>query len=182
MKGHMDKVLAAAAAAAKAGEVPVAAAITDAKGDLIALAENRMVRDGNALHHAEILAIEAAMAATGQSRLDGYDLWVSLEPCTMCAGAIAHARLRRVYFAAHDEKQGRLNRVSDFLTIRPVITGPRFMVALARLKPARCFKNSLPNAARSWQYRFGRIRPANQFWQRQHRHCAALIRHHHQVR
>jgi tRNA(Arg) A34 adenosine deaminase TadA len=57
MKGHMDKVLAAAAAAAKAGEVPVAAAITDAKGDLIALAENRMVRDGNALHHAEILAI-----------------------------------------------------------------------------------------------------------------------------
>ena len=86
MKGHIDKVLAAAAAAAKAGEVPVAAAITDTKGDLIALAENRMVRDGNALHHAEILAIEAAMAATGQSRLDGYDLWVSLEPCTMCAG------------------------------------------------------------------------------------------------
>jgi tRNA(Arg) A34 adenosine deaminase TadA len=98
MKGHMDKVLAAAVAAAKAGEVPVAAAITDAKGDLIALAENRMVRDGNALHHAEILAIEAAMAATGQSRLDGYDLWVSLEPCTMCAGAIAHARLRRSLF------------------------------------------------------------------------------------
>ena len=106
MKGHMDKVLAAAAAAAKAGEVPVAAAITDTKGNLIALAENRMVRDGNALHHAEILAIEAAMAATGQPRLDGYDLWVSLEPCTMCAGAIAHARLRRIYFAAHDEKAG----------------------------------------------------------------------------
>ena len=106
MKGHMDKVLAAAAAAAKAGEVPVAAAITDAKGDLIALAENRMVRDGNVLRHAEILAIEAAMAATGESRLDGYDLWVSLEPCTMCAGAIAHARLRRVYFAAHDKKAG----------------------------------------------------------------------------
>ena len=106
MKGHMDSVLMAAAAAAKAGEVPVAAAITDAKGDLIALAENRMVRDGNALHHAEILVIEAAMAATGESRLDGYDLWVSLEPCTMCAGAIAHARLRRVYFAAHDKKAG----------------------------------------------------------------------------
>ena len=106
MKGHMDKVLAVAAAAAKAGEVPVAAAITDAKGDLIALAENRMVRDDNALHHAEILAIEAAMAATGQSRLDGYDLWVSLEPCTMCAGAIAHARLRRVYFAPPVEKGG----------------------------------------------------------------------------
>ena len=106
MKGYMDKVLVAAAAAAAAGEVPVAAAITDADGGLIALAENRMIRDGNALHHAEILAIEAAMAITGRSRLDGYDLWVSLEPCTMCAGAIAHARLRRVYFAAHDEKAG----------------------------------------------------------------------------
>ena len=109
MKGHMDKVLAAAAAAAKAGEVPVAAAITDAQGRLVALAENRMIRDGNALHHAEILAIEAAMTATGQSRLEGYDLWVSLEPCTMCAGAIAHARLRRVYFAAHDEKAGAVD-------------------------------------------------------------------------
>lgn len=106
MKGYMDKVLVAAAAAAAEGEVPVAAAITDADGGLIALAENRMIRDGNALHHAEILAIEAAMAITGRSRLDGYDLWVSLEPCTMCAGAIAHARLRRVYFAAHDEKAG----------------------------------------------------------------------------
>jgi tRNA(adenine34) deaminase len=106
MKGYMGKVLAAAAAAAAAGEVPVAAAITDADGGLIALAENRMIRDGNALHHAEILAIEAAMGITGSSRLDGYDLWVSLEPCTMCAGAIAHARLRRVYFAAHDEKAG----------------------------------------------------------------------------
>jgi len=106
MKGYMDKVLVAAAAAAAAGEVPVAAAITDADGGLIALAENRMIRDGNALHHAEILAIEAAIAITGRSRLDGYDLWVSLEPCTMCAGAIAHARLRRVYFAAHDEKAG----------------------------------------------------------------------------
>jgi len=106
MKGYMDKVLVAAAAAAAAGEVPVAAAITDADGGLIALAENRMIRDGNALHHAEILAIEAAMAITGRSRLDCYDLWVSLEPCTMCAGAIAHARLRRVYFAAHDEKAG----------------------------------------------------------------------------
>jgi len=106
MKGYMDQVLAAAAAAAAAGEVPVAAAITDADGVLVAIAENRMIRDGNALRHAEILAIEAAMAATGRARLDGYDLWVSLEPCTMCAGAIAQARLRRVYFAAHDEKAG----------------------------------------------------------------------------
>ena len=128
MKGYMDQVLAAAAAAAAAGEVPVAAAITDADGVLVALAENRMIRDGNALRHAEILAIEAAMAATGRARLDGYDLWVSLEPCTMCAGAIAQARLRRVYFAAHDEKAGAVESGvrffnSAFCHHRPEIYG-----------------------------------------------------------
>jgi tRNA(adenine34) deaminase len=106
MHGHMDGLLVAAAAAAEAGEVPVAAAISDMDGQIIALAENRMKRDCNALHHAEMLVIQAAIAATGQSRLDKYDLWVTLEPCTMCAGAIAHARIRRLYFAAHDEKAG----------------------------------------------------------------------------
>ena len=106
MRGHMDRLLIAAAAAADAGEVPVAAAVVNADGKVIALAENRMKRDGNALHHAEILAIQAAMVETGQSRLDEYDLWVTLEPCTMCAGAIAHARIKRLYFAAHDEKAG----------------------------------------------------------------------------
>ena len=84
----MDKLLVAAAAAADAGEVPVAAAIVNLDGQIIALAENRMKRDGNALHHAEMLAIQAAMAETGQSRLDEYDLWVTLEPCTMCAGFV----------------------------------------------------------------------------------------------
>ena len=106
MRGHMDRLLVAAAAAGDAGEVLVAAAIVNMDGQIIALAENRMKRDGNALHHAEMLAIQAAMAETGKSRLDEYDLWVTLEPCTMCAGAIAHARIRRLYFAAHDEKAG----------------------------------------------------------------------------
>ena len=108
MRGHMDRLLVAAAAAADAGEVPVAAAIVNVDGQIIALAENRMKRDSNALHHAEILAIQAAMAETGQSRLDEYDLWVTLEPCTMCAGAIAHARIKRLYFAALDEKAGAI--------------------------------------------------------------------------
>ena len=106
MRGYMDRLLVAAAAAADAGEVPVAAAIINVDGQIIALAENRMKRDGNALHHAEMLAIQAAMLETGESRLDEYDLWVTLEPCVMCAGAIAHARIKRLYFAAHDEKSG----------------------------------------------------------------------------
>ena len=104
--GLMDDLLAAACDAAQAGDVPVAAAIVSPDGTVVALETNRMVRNGNALHHAEILAINAALAKNGMSRLDGYDLWVTLEPCAMCAGAIAHARLRRVYFAAYDVKAG----------------------------------------------------------------------------
>ena len=96
-RGYMDKLLALAAAAADAGEVPVAA-IVNLDGQIIALAENRMKRDGNALHHAEMLAIQAAMAKHGQSRLDEYDLWVTLEPCTMCGCYFTHARIKRLYF------------------------------------------------------------------------------------
>ncbi len=106
MRGHMEELLVAAAAAGDAGEVPVAAAIANGDGQIVALAANRMKRDGNALHHAEMLAIQEAIEKTGQPRLDGYDLWVTLEPCTMCAGAIAHARIRRLYFGAFDEKSG----------------------------------------------------------------------------
>ena len=103
---HMNVVIDAAQRAAAAGEVPVAAAIIDADGQFIVVAENRMTRDANATSHAELLALQAAMTITGKSRLDGYDLWVTLEPCAMCAGAIAHARIRRLYFAASDPKGG----------------------------------------------------------------------------
>ena len=102
----MALILAEAAAAGRAGEVPVAAAVTDGAGTVIAMAQNRMKRDSNALRHAELVALEMAMGACGNERLEGCDLWVTLEPCTMCAGAISHARIRRLYFAAHDPKAG----------------------------------------------------------------------------
>ena len=102
----MALILAEAAAAGQAGEVPVAAAVTDSSGAVVAIAQNRMKRDANALRHAELVALDMAMAARGNERLDGCDLWVTLEPCTMCAGAIAHARIRRLYFAARDPKAG----------------------------------------------------------------------------
>ena len=104
--GIMPFLLEHAKAAAMAGEVPVAAAVTTSSGKVIAIAENRMIRDDNALHHAEMLAISAAIKKQKTSRLDACDLWVTLEPCTMCAGAIANARLRRLYFGAFDEKAG----------------------------------------------------------------------------
>ena len=102
----MTHALELASAAAQAGEVPVGAVITDSYGAIVATAENRMRRDNNALAHAELLVINDALQVTGQSRLTNCDLWVTLEPCAMCAGAISHVRLRRLYFAAYDQKGG----------------------------------------------------------------------------
>ena len=102
----MTHALELASAAAQAGEVPVGAVITDSYGAIVAKAENRMRRDNNALAHAELLVIKDALHVTGQSRLTDCDLWVTLEPCAMCAGAISHVRLRRLYFAAYDQKGG----------------------------------------------------------------------------
>ncbi len=139
--GHMDIVLAAAMDAAAAGEVPVAAAIIAPDGSLVSLAQNRMQRDANALHHAEILAIEAALAATGKSRLDGYDLWVSLEPCTMCAGAIAHARIRRIYFAATDQKAGAVESGVRFFDSPTCNHKPEIYGGIGAAKSAKMLKD-----------------------------------------
>ena len=87
-------------------EVPVGAVIVDSVGEVIASSHNQTRKCKDPTAHAEMLAIQTAMAKTGLSRLDKYDLWVTLEPCTMCAGAISHARIRRLYFAAYDEKSG----------------------------------------------------------------------------
>lgn len=94
-----------ARAAALAGEVPVGAVVTRA-GAVVAVARNRMRDAADPTAHAEMVALRAAAAALGTSRLDGCDLWVTLEPCAMCAGAIALARIGRLYFAAPDPKGG----------------------------------------------------------------------------
>ena len=105
----MTYALKLAGAAARAGEVPVGAVITDSQGAIVATAQNRMRRDNNPLAHAELLVINDALQVTGQSRLTDCDLWVTLEPCAMCAGAISHVRLRRLYFAAYDKKGGAVD-------------------------------------------------------------------------
>jgi tRNA(adenine34) deaminase len=108
----MRLALAEAGAAAKAGEVPVGAVVIR-DGAIIATGRNRM-RDGHdPTAHAEMVALRAAAAQIGSARLDRCDLWVTLEPCAMCAGAIALARIRRLYFAAPDPKGGA------------VVNGPR---------------------------------------------------------
>ena len=101
----MAHALELARQAALAGEVPVAAVIVK-DGIIIAEAANGMAGRGDPTAHAELEVIRAALAVTGSGRLNGCDLWVTLEPCAMCAGAIAHARIGRLYYAASDPKGG----------------------------------------------------------------------------
>ena len=101
----MRLALAEARAAAEAGEVPVGAVVMRGE-EPIAVTRNRMRDTSDPTAHAEMVALRTAAAALGTSRLDGCDLWVTLEPCAMCAGAIALARIARLYFGAPDPKGG----------------------------------------------------------------------------
>lgn len=103
--GYMHIALAQAQDAADRGEVPVGAVIAGPDG-VIAQAGNRTRELHDPTAHAEVLAIRAACAALGQERLTGYDLYVTLEPCPMCAAAISNARIQRLYYGAGDPKSG----------------------------------------------------------------------------
>ncbi len=103
---HMQAALAEARAAGARGEVPVGAVIVAPSGGIVARAGNRTRALADPTAHAEMLAIRAACAALGRERLTGHDLYVTLEPCAMCAAAISAARIRRLYFAAPDPKSG----------------------------------------------------------------------------
>lgn len=102
----MEIAFAEAEAAGVRGEVPVGAVVVAAGGDVLARAGNRTLETRDPTAHAEMLAIRAACAVLGSERLTGCDLYVTLEPCPMCAGAISFARLRRLYYAADDPKGG----------------------------------------------------------------------------
>ena len=110
----MEIAFAEAEAAAARGEVPVGAVVADASGQVIARAGNRTLELKDPTAHAEMLAIREAARIMGSERLTDCDLHVTLEPCAMCAAAISFARIRRLYFAASDEKMGAVEH------------GPRF--------------------------------------------------------
>jgi tRNA(Arg) A34 adenosine deaminase TadA len=105
-RSNMSLALDQARAAADRGEVPVGAVIVAADGAVVAAAGNRTRELNDPTAHAEILAIREACALLGVERLTGHDLYVTLEPCPMCAGAIANARIRRLYYGAQDAKSG----------------------------------------------------------------------------
>ena len=102
----MSIALDEARAAAARGEVPVGAVVTDPGGAVVARAGNRTRELTDPTAHAEILALRAACAAAGSERLPGHALWVTLEPCPMCAAAIGFARIARLYYGASDPKSG----------------------------------------------------------------------------
>jgi cytidine deaminase len=105
-KSYMNQALSEARAAADRGEVPVGAVIVAPSGTVVAAAGNRTRELNDPTAHAEVLAIRAACAAAGSERLVGHDLYVTLEPCAMCAAAISAARIGRLYYGAADPKSG----------------------------------------------------------------------------
>ena len=124
----MILALAEAAEAAERGEVPVGAVLLDPEGAVAAASGNRVERDRDPTAHAEMLVLREGAARLGMKRLAGCDLYVTLEPCPMCAAAIGLARIRRLYFAAYDPKGGGVEhgaRIFDRPTChhRPEIYG-----------------------------------------------------------
>ncbi|MEJ0009121.1 MAG: nucleoside deaminase [Alphaproteobacteria bacterium] len=102
----MQQLLAHAAEAGAAGEVPIAAAVTDAQGNVLATAHNEVEARHDATAHAELLAIQKACAARTEKYLEGCTLYVTLEPCAMCAQAASLAKIKKIVFGAYDSKGG----------------------------------------------------------------------------
>jgi len=124
----MDLALQAASDAAARGEVPVGAVVTNAAGTVLAVAGNRTEADHDASAHAEMLVLRAAATALVSPRLTDCDLWVTLEPCPMCAAAAGLFRVRRIIFGAYDPKGGGIDHGPRIFTApgathRPEIIG-----------------------------------------------------------
>lgn len=127
----MDLALAEARAAAERGEVPVGAVIVGRDGRVVARAGNRTREWRDPTAHAEIVVIRSACAVLGSDRLAGADLYVTLEPCPMCAGAISHARLRRLYFGATDPKGGAVDSGARLFSQTTCLHAPEVYGGLA---------------------------------------------------
>ena len=110
----MEEALRAAQRALEAGEVPVGAVVVS-DGRIVGRGWNRNIGDSDPTAHAEVIALREAGASIGNHRLAGCDLFVTIEPCTMCAGAIVHARIKRLIYGADDPKAGAVRSVMEVL-------------------------------------------------------------------
>jgi tRNA(adenine34) deaminase len=140
MMSFMDLALGEARAAAAAGEVPVGCVIVR-DGTVIARAGNRTLTDRDPTAHAELVAIRAAAAALGSERLGDCDLYVTLEPCAMCAAAVAFARIRRLYYGAADPKGGAVDNGVQFFAAPSCHHRPEVYGGLAEAEAAALLKD-----------------------------------------
>lgn len=136
----MDQALTQARAAVAAGEVPIGCVIVR-DGEVIARAFNRTLLDRDPTAHAEMLAIRAAAAAHGSERLVDCDLYVTLEPCAMCAAAISYARIRRLYYGAADEKGGAVENGARFFGASTCHHRPEIYGGIGEAEAAKLLKD-----------------------------------------
>ncbi len=123
----MERALALAREAGERGEVPVGAVVVAPDGAVLAAATNAVEAEGDAARHAEIIALAAATRTRGDRRLAGCDLYVTLEPCPMCAGAIGLYRLRRLVFGAYDPKGGGVEHGPRVLQTAGALSAPEIV-------------------------------------------------------
>jgi len=140
MPGFMEIAFEEAAAASKRGEVPIGAVLVSADGEILAKNGNRTEADFDPSAHAEILVIREAGKKRGSPRLGDCDLYVTLEPCAMCAAAISFARLRRVYFAAYDPKGGAVDHGPRFFAQPTCHHAPEIIGGVDEAKAATLLK------------------------------------------
>jgi tRNA(adenine34) deaminase len=140
MASFMDMALQDARAAGERGEVPIGCVIVRG-GEVMARAGNRTLADRDPTAHAELIAIREAAASLGSERLDDCDLYVTLEPCAMCAGAIAFARIRRLYYGAADPKGGAVDNGVKFFASPTCHHRPEIYGGLAEAEAALLLKS-----------------------------------------
>ena len=140
MSSFMDMALAQARMAGAAGEVPVGCVIVR-DGAVIARSGNRTLADRDPTAHAELVAIRAAAALLGSERLDDCDLYVTLEPCAMCAGALSFARIRRLYYGAADAKGGAVENGVKFFASPSCHHRPQVYSGLAEAEASALLKD-----------------------------------------
>jgi tRNA(adenine34) deaminase len=136
----MSRALAEAEAAAAAGEVPVGAVVVSEAGTILAAAGNRTEAASDPTAHAELLALRAAAAKLGSPRLTGCDLYVTLEPCPMCAQAISFFRIRRLFFGAYDPKGGGVEHGPRIFTHATCHHRPEIYGGIAEAEAAALLK------------------------------------------
>lgn len=137
----MAIALAEAEKAARVGETPVGAVVVSPEGEVAGQGHNLVISACDPTAHAEVVAIRKACSLLKSERLPGYDLYVTLEPCAMCAAAISFARIRRLYFGAPDEKGGAVDHGVRFFSARTCHHAPEIYGGIAEAESAALLRN-----------------------------------------